>query len=221
MDRSEICVRMGEIGIMPSVRVSSAERALFAAETVYEAGVPIAEITMTVPKAVELIEQLARAHPDFIVGAGTVLDVETAGRCIDAGARFVTSPGLVPDVLEYTLKREIAAIPGALTPSEVIAAWRAGGDFVKIYPCAQVGSDRYIHALKVPLPQVRLIASGGVNQMTAANFISAGAECLGIGSELMPHKALATRDKKGIHELVRRYTETIRHARSQMAEHND
>lgn len=221
MDRKEICARIEEIGILPSIRASSAERALFAAQTVYEAGIPAAEITMTVPNAIDVIAQLTRNYPDLIVGAGTVLDVDTATRCIDAGARFITSPGLVPDVMEYTLKRDIAAIPGALTPSEVIGAWRAGSDFVKIFPCAQVGSDQYIRALKVPLPQIKLIASGGVNQLTAANFIFAGASCLGIGSELMPHQALAARQDNWIRELVRRYTETIRNARIHLSEAAD
>ena len=201
---------------MPSVRVASAEIAIFAAETVYEAGIQVVEITMTVPKAVDVITQLAKNFPNFIIGAGTVLDAETAERCVDAGARFITSPGLVPDVLGYTLKSDVVAIPGALTPSEVIAAWKAGADFVKIFPCAQVGGDQYIRALKIPLPQIPLIASGGVNQLTAANFIFAGASAIGIGSELMPRKALATRQDQWIHELARRFIEAVRNARIHM-----
>jgi 2-dehydro-3-deoxyphosphogluconate aldolase/(4S)-4-hydroxy-2-oxoglutarate aldolase len=203
---------------MPSIRVASAELALFAAETVYEAGIPVVEITMTVPNAVDVIAQLTQNYPNFVVGAGTVLDTETAQRCLDAGARFITSPGLVPDVLEFTLKNDVAAIPGALTPSEVIAAWKAGADFVKIYPCAQVGGDQYIRALKVPLPQIKLIASGGVNQLTAANFIFAGAASLGIGSELMPRQALKMRKDQWIHELARRFLEAVRSARIHLSE---
>jgi 2-dehydro-3-deoxyphosphogluconate aldolase/(4S)-4-hydroxy-2-oxoglutarate aldolase len=213
MNREEVRARIEEIGIMPSVRVGAADLALFAAETVYEAGIPIVEITNTVPNAVQVIAQLASNYPDFIVGAGTVLDVETAQRCLDAGARFITSTGLVPEVLELTLKHKIVAMPGALTPSEVIAAWKAGGDFVKVFPCAPLGGDQYIRVLKTPLPQVPLIASGGVNQLTAANFIFAGAAAIGIGSELMPVKALATRQAQWIHELARRFTETVRNAR--------
>ena len=217
MSRKEICARIEEVGIMPSVRVAAADLALFAAETVYEAGIPIVEITNTVPNAVQVIAQLTRNYPDFIVGAGTVLDVETAQRCLDAGAKFITSTGLVPEVLELTLKHEIVAIPGALTPSEVIAAWKAGGDFVKVFPCAQLGGDQYIRALKTPYPHIRLIASGGVNQLTAANFIFAGASVLGIGSELMPHKALSARQGPWIHELARRFLEAVRNARINMA----
>jgi len=218
MNKEEVRVRIEDIGIMPGIRVGSAELALFAAETVYDAGIPVAEITMTVPNAVEVIAQLTQNYPNFVVGAGTVLDTDTAQRCVDAGARFITSPGLVPDVLEFTLKKDVAAIPGALTPSEVIAAWKAGADFVKIYPCAQVGGDRYIRALKVPLPQVRIIASGGVNQLTAANFIFAGAASLGIGSELMPRQALKMRQDQWIRELARRFLEAVRSARIHLAE---
>ena len=218
MNREEVRERIEDIGIMPSIRVASAELALFAAETVYEAGIPVVEITMTVPNAVEVIAQLTQNYPNFVVGAGTVLDTETAQRCLDAGARFITSPGLVPDVLEFTLNNDVAAIPGALTPSEVIAAWKAGADFVKIYPCAQVGGDQYIRALKVPLPQIKLIASGGVNQLTAANFIFAGAASLGIGSELMPRQALKMRKDQWIHELARRFLEAVRSARIHLSE---
>jgi 2-dehydro-3-deoxyphosphogluconate aldolase/(4S)-4-hydroxy-2-oxoglutarate aldolase len=218
MNREEVRTRIEDIGIMPGIRVGSAELALFAAETVYDAGIPVAEITMTVPNAVEVIAQLTQNYPNFVVGAGTVLDTDTARRCVDAGARFITSPGLVPDVLEFTLKNDLAAIPGALTPSEVIAAWKAGADFVKIYPCAQVGGDQYIRALKVPLPQVRMIASGGVNQLTAANFIFAGAASLGIGSELMPRQALKMRQDQWIRELARRFLEAVRSARIHLAE---
>jgi 2-dehydro-3-deoxyphosphogluconate aldolase/(4S)-4-hydroxy-2-oxoglutarate aldolase len=217
MNRRDLAARIEDVGIMPSVRVASAEIALFAAETVYEAGIQVVEITMTVPKAVDVITQLAKNYPNFIIGAGTVLDTETAERCVDAGARFITSPGLVPDVLEYTLKSDVVAIPGALTPSEVITAWKAGADFVKIFPCAQVGGDQYIRALKIPLPQISLIASGGVNQLTAANFIFAGASSIGIGSELMPKKALATRQDQWIHELARRFIEAVRNARIHMS----
>ena len=217
MTRTDICDHIAQIGIMPGIRADSAEDALFAAETVYEAGITVAEITMTVPHAIEVIAQLTRNYPGFMVGAGTVLDVETSQRCVDAGARFITSTGLVPDVLEYTLKHDVASIPGAMTPTEVIAAWRAGGDFVKIFPCAPMGGDQYIRALKVPLPQVSLIASGGVNQLTATNFLYAGASSLGIGSELMPRKAIATRQDQWIRELARRFLEAVRNARIHMA----
>ena len=217
MRREEIRARIEEVGIFPAVRVASGDLALFAAESVFEAGIPIVEITMTVPGAVDVIAQIARTYPGLIVGAGTVLDADTAQRCLDAGARFLTSPGLVPEVVEFAQKKDVVIIPGALTPSEVIAAWKAGVDFVKIFPCALVGGDKYIRALKVPLPQVSLIASGGVNQLTAADFILAGASAIGIGAELMPREALQTRKAEWIHELARRFTAIVRSARAEIA----
>ena len=217
MNRKEVFTQMVEVGIMPSVRAGVKDLALFAAETLHDAGIPVVEITETVPNAVDVIAQLTKKYPDFIVGAGTVLDTETARRCLDAGAGFITSPGLIPEVVEFTLKNEVAAIPGALTPSEVIAAWKAGADLVKIFPCAQMGGDQYIRALKTPLPQIPLIASGGVNLLTAANFIVAGASVLGIGSELMPKDALLARRDYWIRELARRFIEAVHNARTHMA----
>ena len=203
MNKDEIRARIKEIGIVPGVRVQDADLAVFAAESVHEAGIPIVEITMTVPGAVDVISILAKRYPDLIVGGGTVLDEETAQRCVDVGARFVTSPGLVPEVLDFTLSSDAIAIPGALTPSEVIAAWKAGADFVKIFPCSVIGGDAYIRSLKVPLPQIPLIASGGVNQLTARDFIFAGAAALGIRSELTPREAhCRTRQKQWIYELA-------------------
>lgn len=217
MDKKEVRSRIEELGILPAVRVSSAEDAKFAAETVCRAGIPIAEITMTVPGAIEVISHLTRSIPEMIVGAGTVLDTETAQRCLDAGAQFLTSTGFVPEVVGFAAKRGVVAIPGALTPTEVISAWKAGSDFVKVFPCAPVGGDRYIRALKVPLPQVPLIASGGVNQLTAYNFILAGAAALGVGGELIPREALKLHQVERIYELARRFLTMVKDARSQLA----
>ena len=212
MNRNEIRARIEEVGIFPAVRVASAELALFAATSVYEAGIPVVEITLTIPGAVDVIAQLTNQYPDIIVGGGTVLDADIAKRCLDAGASFLTSPGLVPEVVEFALRKGVVIIPGALTPSEVIAAWKAGVDFVKIFPCAPVGGAKYIRALKIPLPQVPLIASGGVDQITARDFILAGASAIGIGAELMPREALRMRKKEWIHELARRFSATVRDA---------
>jgi len=215
MTREEAKARLEKIGILPGVRVNSAAEALYAAETVYQAGIPVAEITMTVPNAVNVIKQLVQRLPDMIVGAGTVLDGETARRCADAGALFLTSPGLVPDVVACALKASVLAIPGALTPTEVIAAWRAGGDFVKIFPAAPMGGEQYLRSLKVPLPQVPLIAAGGVNQQTAAGFLRAGASVLGVGMELLPNDAVRRREDHRIHELARRFLGFVAEARAQ------
>jgi len=218
MKKSEVRAMIEDIGIIPGVRVSVPDEARFAAEAVHRAGIPIAEITNTIPDAVDVISYLAKKFPDMVVGAGTVLDTDTAQRCLDAGAQFLTSPGLVTEVVEFAVKHDVVVFPGALTPTEVITAWKAGADFVKIFPCAGIGGPVYLRSLKVPLPQVPLIASGGVNQLSAFNFILAGATALGIGSELMPHEALHRRNEEQIRELARRFIGMVKKARAQQAE---
>jgi 2-dehydro-3-deoxyphosphogluconate aldolase/(4S)-4-hydroxy-2-oxoglutarate aldolase len=214
LTRAEVRARIEEIGILPAIRVSAPEGACFAVEAINRAGIPLAEITMTVPKALEVISQMTRSLPDMVIGAGTVLDVETARRCVDAGARFLTSPGFVPEVVEFALKNDVVVFPGALTPTEVIAAWKAGSDFVKVLPCAEVGGYQYIRTLKVPLPQIPLIASGGVNQQTAYDFILAGASALGIGGQLIPQEALYKHNETQIRELARRFLGMVKDARA-------
>src|SRR5262249_5477868 len=157
----------------------------------------------------------ARAMPDLIVGAGTVFDVETARRCVGAGARFVTSPGLDLRIVEFALNDDVLAVPGALTPTEVTAAWRAGADLIKVFPWAQVGGPGYIHALKAPFPGVRFVAASGVHQKTAAEFIAAGAAAIGVGRELIPKKAIEHRDARWITELARRFSSIVQEGRSQ------
>jgi 2-dehydro-3-deoxyphosphogluconate aldolase / (4S)-4-hydroxy-2-oxoglutarate aldolase len=218
MKKSEVRAVIEDVGIIPGVRVSVPDEARFAAEAVYRAGIPVAEITMTVPKAIDVIAYLAKKLPDMVVGGGTVLDTETAQRCIDAGAKFLTSPGLITKVVDFAVKNDVVVFPGALTPTEVSTAWAAGADFVKIFPCAQVGGPVYLRSLKVPLPQVPLIASGGVNQLSAFNFILAGATALGIGSELMPHEAVHRRKEDHIQELARRFINMVKEARAQREE---
>ncbi len=217
MNKREVRARIEEVGIIPAIRVSSAEDACFAAETVNRGGVPVAEITVTVPGALDVISDLTRRIPEMVVGAGTVLDIEMARLCLAAGAKFLTSPGLVLEVVEFAARNEVAVFPGALTPTEVITAWKAGADLVKIFPCAQVGGDSYIRALKAPMPHVPLIASGGVNQQTALNFVLAGAVALGIGGELIPRDAVQQRREARILELARRFTKLVKDARHLMS----
>jgi 2-dehydro-3-deoxyphosphogluconate aldolase/(4S)-4-hydroxy-2-oxoglutarate aldolase len=216
MKKADVRRRIEEIGIIPGIRVSKPERASFAAEAVNRAGLPIAEITMTVPGATDVITHLAKSFPEMVVGAGTVLDTETARRCLDAGASFLTSTGLVPDVVEFALQNDVVVFPGALTPTEVIAAWKTGADFVKVFPCGPMGGPNYIRALKLPFPQVRLIATGGVNQQTACNFILAGATAVGIGAELINPEALPVMKEEQIQELARRYLGMVNTARAQL-----
>jgi len=214
MTREEVRRRIEEIGIFPGARVKSAEQATYAAETLYHAGIPVIEITMTVPGALGVIRKLAQGFPDMVVGAGTVLDRETAERCVEAGARFLTSTGFVQEVVETALEKDVVAIPGALTPTEVITAWKSGADFVKIFPAEPVGGALYIRSLKLPLPQVKLIAAGGVNQQTATGYILAGASAIGVGGELLPRDALAKHQDHRIQELARRFLNFVRDGRT-------
>jgi len=214
MTREEVKARITQAGILPGIRVDNAEDAFYAAETVYHAGITVAEITMTVPGALGVINRLTKKYPDFVVGAGTVLFAETAARCLDAGACFLTSTGFVKEVVDYALGREVVVFPGALTPTEVIAAWKTGADFVKVFPTGPVGGDLYIRSLKIPLPQVSLIAAGGVNQLTAAKFIRAGATAVGVGGELMPKDAIRLRQDHRIQELARRFQQFVAEGRS-------
>jgi 2-dehydro-3-deoxyphosphogluconate aldolase/(4S)-4-hydroxy-2-oxoglutarate aldolase len=163
-----------------------------------------------------LISHLVRSNPKILVGAGTVLDTKTAHVCIDAGAGFITAPSFNPAVVEFVAKENIAVLPGALTPTEVVAAWSAGADFVKVFPCGPVGGDRYIKALNTALPQIPLIAAGGVNQQTAASFILSGATAIGVGTELIPTEAIQRRQSERIRELARRFAKLVKDAHQQV-----
>jgi len=215
VNKQEVRSRIEEVGIIPAVRAFSPEDALFAAEAVSRGGIPIVEVPLTVPEAYKVISHLVQNAPDVIVGAGSVLDVETARRCLDAGAQFLTSDGLDPETVKFAVKADAVVIPGTLTPTDVIAAWKLGPDFVKVVPCGQVGGDSYIRALKAMFPNVPLIAAGGVNQQTASNFILAGAVALGIGAELIPREAIRLRQPDRIAELARRFTGFVNNARGQ------
>jgi len=216
MTKDEVCSRIREIAILPAIRVSSGDDAHFAAEAVTRGGIPIVEITMTVPGALELMAHLVRSDPKVVVGAGTVLNTKTADLCMDAGASFITAPSFSPLIVEFVAKKNIAVLPGALTPTEVITAWSAGADFVKVFPCGPVGGDKYIKALHASLPEVPLIAAGGVNQQTAANFILSGATAIGVGTELIPTEAIQRRQSQRIHELARRFAKLVKDAREQI-----
>src|SRR5437764_4280828 len=191
MDKQRVREMIVEIGIVPVVRASSPREARMAADAVCEGGIPIVEITMTVPGAVDVIRELTKSgSSDVLVGAGTVLNAEAARRCLDAGAQFLVSPGLNLKTVELAVREGKLIMAGALTPTEVITAWEAGADFVKIFPCGQVGGAKYIKALKGPLPQIPLVPTGGVNLNTAGEFIEAGAAALGGGGELVQAEAL-------------------------------
>lgn len=218
MKKKEVSSRIQQVAIIPAIRALSGDDAHFAAEAVAHGGIPIVEITMTVPGAVELISHLVRTDPEVVVGAGTVLDTKTARQCVDAGASFITAPSFNPAVVEFAAKENVLVLPGALTPTEVVTAWSAGADFIKVFPCAQVGGDKYIKALHTSLPQVPLIAAGGVNQQTAGNFILSGATAIGVGAELIPTEAIERRQSERIRELARRFQKLVKDARQQLEE---
>lgn len=214
MTREEAITCIEKTGILPGVRCKSSDEAIYAAETLYRAGIHVTEIAMTVPEATNVIRRLSQSYPDMVVGAGTVLDQATAKECVEAGARFLTSTGLVPEVIEIALQSNVAAIPGALTPTEVIAAWKLGADFVKIFPVGPVGGEVYFRSLKTPLPGAKLIPAGGVNQQTALGYIRAGAAALGVGVELLPREAVERRQDHRIHELARRFLNFVKDGRT-------
>src|ERR1700691_2558697 len=213
MTKAEVIARIRGLAIIPAVRASNAEDAVFAAEAVARCGIPIVELTMTVPKAKELIAHLVKKHPHMVVGAGTVLDIETARACLAAGAKFITSPGLDLEVVEFAVQAGVIVIPGVLTPSEIMAAVKAGADFAKIFPCSQVGGVDYLRALKFPFPHVSFIAAGGINQQTAEQYLRAGATAVGIGADLIPPRAIVTREAHWIEELARRYVHAVKYLR--------
>ena len=219
MTRADVSAQIKEIGIIPAVRLHSAEEALFAAEAVAGAGIPIVEVTVTVPGALDVIRHLALDRLDVIQGAGTVLDLSWARKCVEAGALFLTSPGFDVKIVEFAAQEKVLVFPGAMTPTDIMESAKAGADFIKIFPCAQLGGPSYIRALKSPFPDVPLIAAGGVNQQTAVDFILAGATALGIGRDLIHEDAIHRRDVPWIQELSRRYLNLVRQARSQLNPH--
>src|SRR4051794_20664297 len=182
MTRVEVCKRIEAVGLVPVIRAPSPELALLACEAILAGGISVFEITMTIPDAPAVIRALrSRLGERALIGAGTVLDAANARACIEAGAEFIVSPGFDPATIAAAHEAGIAAMPGALTPTEVIAAWKAGADVVKIFPCSALGGASYLRALKGPLPQVRLMPTGGVNINTAKDFLAAGAVALGVG----------------------------------------
>jgi 2-dehydro-3-deoxyphosphogluconate aldolase/(4S)-4-hydroxy-2-oxoglutarate aldolase len=204
-----------DVGLIPVVRASSADEAMRVIDAIKEGGVSILEITMTVPGALGVIEAVARRFAsDVIVGAGTVLDAETGRSCILAGARFIVSPTLNLDLIACCRRYSVVSIPGALTPSEVLSAWTAGADLVKVFPANALGGPSYIKALKAPLPQIELVPTGGVSLQTAAEFIKAGASALGVGSELVDLTALRDGRARVITEQARKFIEVVKQARA-------
>lgn len=219
MNKQELRARVEEMGLVPVIRTSSADDARFAVEEVAHAGVPIVEVTMTVPGALRVIEDLAKSVPEVVLGAGTVLDPETARACIDAGAQFISSPAFDQATTEFVAKRQhIIMMAGALTPTEIHMAWKAGADFVKIFPSAMVGGDQYLRALRRPFPQIPFVPGGGITQQNAAQYLLAGAVALSVGKELIPVESMLLHKPDRIRELTRRFVGIVKSTRTRLAE---
>lgn len=201
--------------MIPVVRATTADEAMRAIDAIREGGISVLEITMTVPGAVKLIEEVVKRYgDDALVGAGTVLDPETATACIESGAKFVVSPALNPETIACCRRLDVAVMPGALTPTEVVQAWNAGADFVKVFPAGAVGGPSYLKSLKAPLPQIELVPTGGVSLKTAADFIRAGAAALGVGADLVDIKAIREGQAALITERAKQFIEIVREARA-------
>ena len=217
LSKTQVLQRMQEIGIVPVLRAESEEQALAIASAIADGGVTCLEVTMTVPGAINVMRRLAKDRPDILVGAGTVLDPETARMCMLEGAQFVVSPCFNARVVEMCRRYSIAVLPGALTPTEIVTAWEAGADVVKVFPCSALGGAKYLTALKGPLPQVDLIPTGGVSLATAAEFLAAGAFALGVGSDLVDAKAMAAGKPEIVTETAKKYLQIVKEHREKKA----
>ena len=210
MDKAAVLKSLQDIGLVPVLRAESVAQALVLAGAIADGGVTVLEITMTVPGAIQVMRKLAEQRPDILIGAGTVLDAETARMCILEGAQFVVSPALNFGTIEMCHRYSIAVLPGALTPTEVVNAWQAGADVVKVFPASALGGAKYLTALKGPLPQVKLIPTGGVSLATARDFLDAGAFALGVGSDLVDAKAVAAGKPEVVTESAKKYLAIVR-----------
>ena len=210
MTRADVLSRMRSVGLVPVLRAESEDQALALAEAIAAGGVNVLEVTMTVPGAVRVIARLAKERPDILVGAGTVLDPETARICMLEGAQFIVSPALNVKTVELCNRYSVAVLPGALTPTEVVTAWQAGADVIKVFPANAMGGAKYLRSLKAPLPQVELIPTGGISHASAREFLEAGALALGVGADLVDTKAIAAGQAEKVTESARTYLAIVR-----------
>ena len=218
MTRDAIVRRIVEIGILPVVRAASSAEAIAVADAIGAGGVQALEITLTVPGALDVIAEVVARYGDrFLIGAGTVLDAEQARSCIAAGARFIVSPILDEATIAQGRSADVAVLPGALTPTEIVRAWRAGADFVKVFPCSAVGGPSYIKAVKAPLPDIPLVPTGGVTLDTVGAFFAAGASAVGVGGDLCDLQAIRRGDSAKVTSTARRYVAAVQEARTLLA----
>lgn len=210
----EALAKILEEGVVPVIRVSSAQEAWEVSKAIKEGGVSVLEVTMTVPGAMDVIKEVSQKFgKEVLLGAGTVLDPETARAALINGAQFLVSPSLNLEVIKVSNRYSAVVIPGALTPTEILTAWEAGADLVKVFPIAQVGGPAYIKALQGPLPHIPLVPTGGVNLQNAGEFIKAGAAAIAVGGELVDKKAVAEKKYSVIVENARKFLEEVKKAR--------
>jgi len=213
--RSKAVIALRDVGIIPIIRASTADIAMPVAEALLQAGLPVAEITMTVPNAIDAIRAVAKRFAGkLLVGAGTVTDAETTRRVVDAGAEFIVTPCLVPEVIEAAQRADVAVLPGALTPTEVFEAFRAGGDMVKVFPVQSAGGAAYLRALRGPFPDIPLVPTGGVTLENVAEMFKAGAAAVGVGTELISKDALDRRDYPAVGARAQQFLAAVRRARA-------
>jgi len=206
--------RLREVAIIPIIRAASADVVVPVADALLHAGLPVVEITLTVPNAIDAISAVAKRFAGkLLVGAGTVTDAETARRAVEAGAEFIVTPCLVREVIEAARRADVAVLPGALTPTEVFEAFRAGGDMVKVFPAQSVGGAAYLRALRGPFPNIPLVPTGGVTLDNIADMFKAGAAAVGVGTELISQDALNRRDYAAIGAVAKRFLAAVRQAR--------
>ncbi len=215
MEKNQVLKQIQDVGLLPVLRADSSEQAVAIANAIVAGGISVLEVTMTVPGAVEVIRALVQeSGKRLLIGAGSVLDPETARACMLAGAQFIVSPVLNLRTIAICHRYGVAVIPGALTPTEVLTAWEAGADVVKVFPCSAVGGAKYLKALQGPMPQLKLIPTGGVSLATAEDFLRAGAFALGVGSDLVDTKAVAQGKPEIITETAAKYLAIVRTLRS-------
>ncbi len=215
MDKAKVLADLKAIGLVPVLRAESIDQALALAAAIAAGGVTVLEITMTVPGAMQVMRKLAETRPDILIGAGTVLDPETARMCILEGAQFVVSPALNVKTVEMCHRYSVAVLPGALTPTEIVTAWQAGADVVKVFPANSMGGASYLKSIKAPLPQVELIPTGGVSFANAEDFLKAGAFALGVGADLVDARAMAEGRPEAVTESARKYLAIVKKFRGE------
>jgi 2-dehydro-3-deoxyphosphogluconate aldolase/(4S)-4-hydroxy-2-oxoglutarate aldolase len=216
--KPEVLARIRTTGLVPVLRAHSESQALALIDAIAAGGIDILEITMTVPGAVRLLGRLTHDRPDLLLGAGTVLDPETARQCILEGAQFIVSPALNLATIELCHRYSVPVLPGALTPTEIVTAWQAGADMVKVFPANALGGAPYLRALKAPLPHIEMIPTGGISLTTAADFLHAGAVALGVGADLVDHKAIAANQPETITERASQYLAIVRNFQVTLAQ---